>query len=356
MSKTTLGRTETMSQDLAHSGSVPERVESTKRRVILSSRAGAILSRSGIIITWIAAIALFAILRTDAFLTIDNGLSMLKQASLVAIVAAGVTVPLIMHEFDLSAAAILGLSGAVATVFMADHGMHWLIALALTLLLCGSVGGAQGLLISRFPGSSFIVTLGSASILAGIEFYSTNGNVVFENIPSSFLYLGTGKLAGWLHAQIVVMVLVIALLGLLITQTQFGRNVYAIGGNRKAAVAAGIRVGRFVTIAFVISAVLAGLGGAILTAQASAYFPGGASGYLLPIFTATFLGAAIVGHFSVIASAFGAFYLTVLTTGFAMLGVSEWVTELVQGGLLLFALGLARLGGESTQISPVGGH
>jgi ribose transport system permease protein len=298
---------------------------------------------SGVFVTFLLIVALFSALRPQAYFSIDNALGILQSTAAVGILAAAVTIPLIMHEFDLTVSAVTGLAGVVVAQAITVYDTPWPFAVILTIAICALVGAVSGTIVASFPGASFIITLGLATVIGGIESWRSDGLPIFSGIPEGFTELGRGRL-GRIPVVAVMLIAIAVVRWFVLARTQFGRDVHAVGGDRKAAVAAGLRVRRLVIVAFVLSGMLAGLGGLVLTAQAGAYYPAEGS-LLLPIFTATFVGAAAVGGFSVPGSIFGAIYITAVTTGLQILAVAPWVSFFVQGILLLFALTLVRLGG-----------
>lgn len=306
------------------------------------------LARSGIVVTFVGAVALFSLLRTEAFFNVDNALTIVTNTALIGIVAAGVTVPLIMHEFDLTASALISFAGMLVATAMSSHGVAWPVALAGTVIACALIGGAVGAIVASNPGSSFILTLGAASVIGGLELWRSDGEAIFQDIPLGFMELGQGKVADTVQVPVLLLLAVGAVLWLLLGRTETGLKIQAVAGNRDAAVAAGIRVRRLIVLAFLISAALAGFAGVMSASQAGAYYPAPGMGVLLSVFTAAFLGAAAAGRFSVVASIFGALYLTVITTGLQMLGVEHWVALFVQGMTLVVAIALARIGGAGT--------
>ncbi|UMG91194.1 ABC transporter permease [Nocardioides sp. TF02-7] len=306
-----------------------------------------LIARSGILATFVLAIVAFSIARPDAFMTIDNALTILNNTAVVGIIAVGVTVPLIIHEFDLTASALVSGAGFLVATLMTREGMYWPAALVTTCLVCGAIGGLVGAIVSRNPGVSFIFTLGAASVVGGVELWQGEAEAIFLGIPDGFKQIGQGELFGEVRVPILLLLAVCAAAWWWLARTQTGRDISVIAGNRRAAVAAGIEVRRIVVAAFVVSATAAGFAGVVATADAGAYYPAPGTSVLLSVFTAAFLGAAVSGRFGVVASAFGALYLTVISTGLQMLGVEHWVSLFVEGLVLVVAIALARLGGAA---------
>jgi ribose/xylose/arabinose/galactoside ABC-type transport system permease subunit len=136
-----------------------------------------------------------------------------------------------------------------------------------------------------------------------------------------------------------VAIVVAVVLYLFVAQSETGRYLYAVGGNREAARLAGVRVRSLRTAGFVSAAVGAGLGGVLLAAQSASYYPNAGGGYLLPAYAAAFLGtAAGGGRFGILASAFGVFFLQTLQTGLTVINVQPWVVLVVQGVVLAVAV------------------
>jgi ribose transport system permease protein len=297
------------------------------------------VARYAVLVAFLLTFATFAILRTDTFLNGDNLRDVLVQSSPLAVVALGLTVALVMRDFDLSIGAMMGLGGAVAIVAMSKNGIDWRVAVLLAIGAGVAAGAVNGLLIAYAGASSFVITLAIGTVLTGIEFSLTGQETVFENVAQGYVDIGQGEVAGINH-QILVAFVVFVVVYLLLEKTEIGRYMRAIGGNPEAAHLAGIPVRRLRAIGFVVVAVLAAVAGVLVTAQASSSSPNAGLPFLLPAFAAVFLGSASFrpGQFNVLGTLVGVLFLGVIQNGLTLLELSTAVINIVQGSILALAV------------------
>jgi ribose transport system permease protein len=311
------------------------------RRSILES-----LPRYGTLIFLALAIAVFSILKSEAFFTTETLVNVLEQSAVLIVVAVGLTAAMVMYEFDLSIAAMASLCGVLVTGFQSFDGAAWPLAAVETLAIAAAIGLVSGLIVAVINVNSFIVTLAMGTIVGGINQWYNNGQTISLGVNPGFVSLGRGKVAG-VPDLVLIAAGVSFLVWLLLTQTATGRNMYAIGGNREAARLAGIPIARVRVLAFVISAALAGLGGMMLAARSGAGFTSAGGSLLLQAFTACFLGSVTLrdGEFHVAGTVLGVLLLTTIFVGLTIVGVADYVQSWVTGALLIFAVassGIAR--------------
>ena len=315
------------------------------RRRELTDRLYTILARYGLLVAFAVMILAFSLAKPDAFPTWDNAKSILTAAAPALIVAAGLTVPLVMQDFDLSFGSMIGLAGGAAVVLMADHSWAWPAAAIVALLLGLAVGFANGFLIAYLGGSSFIITLAMGTVLVGLEYVFTDQKTIFAGVAEGYVKIGQGEFLG-LNNQIWIAAGIALILWVLLDKSELGRYMYAIGGNPEAARLSGVRIRRIRLIGFVIMAVSAAIVGILLTAQAASSVPNTGVPYLLPAFAAVFLGSAVFrpGEFNIPGTVVGVLFLGVIQTGLTMLQLQTYVVNLVQGAILIVAVLVSQLG------------
>ena len=312
-------------------------------------RSGAdIASRYGLLIAFLATIVVFSIAKSDVFPTKRNAESILTAAGPSLILAVGLTVVLVMQDFDLSIGAIIGLAAGAAENLMVKNGVGWVIAVLLVLLIAVVAGLLNGFMVAFLGGSSFIITLAMGTVLTGIEFGLTKQNTVFSGFPNGFTKIASGQFLGlsnlvWIAAVVAIVIWV------LLERTEIGRYMYAIGGNPEAARLSGVRVRSLRVLGFVIVALSAAIVGLLLTAQSASYAPNAGISYLLPAFAAVFLGAAVLrpGEFNVAGTVIGVLFLGVIQTGLTILNFETYLINLVQGGILITAVLVSSIGQRS---------
>jgi ribose transport system permease protein len=308
-----------------------------------------VASRFGLLGAFLLTILFFSVAKPHVFPTWRNAESILTSAAPPLILAVGLTVVLVMQDFDLSIGAMIGLAAGAAENFMVQNGMAWQLACLLVLLIAIGAGVANGFMVAFLGGSSFIITLAMGTVLTGIEFAFTNQNTVYSGFPAGFAKIAGNEILGlsnliWIAAVVAVIVWV------LLERTEIGRYMYAIGGNPEAARLSGVRVRLLRLSGFVIVAFFAAVVGLLLTSQSSSYAPNVGISYLLPAFAAVFLGAAVFrpGEFNVLGTVVGVLFLGVIQTGLTMLNLQTYLINLVQGGILITAVLVSRLGQKAS--------
>lgn len=299
-------------------------------------------ARYGTILFLLLMVAGFSFARPEVFPTKLNLLNVLNQASILLIIASGLTVCLVMGLFDLSIAAMATLGGYVVSKLLVDQGeaSHLWMTIVGVLVLSGGVGVLNGLLVSYLGVSAFIETLAMGSIITGAILGYSESRTVLGGIPDSFLMLGQEATFG-IPNPVIIMALVALVLWLLLEQTQTGRNLYAIGGNAEAARLSGIAVKRYALLALGISAACAALGGMVAAANLGAGRPQGVGEtYLLNAFAAVFIGASTLrpGQFHIVGTLVGVLLIGVISNGLSIMGVQTFWQYIVQGVLLIVAM------------------
>jgi len=298
----------------------------------------------GTLIALIAIVVVFSIASPGAFGSMSNLVNITQQMTLLAIVAIGATVVMAVGEFDLSTASIVSFGG-IFVVYLFKLGVPAPLACLLVLAVAALFGVVSGYVVSRFQVLSFIATLATGTIIGGITFWVSDGATLLGDIPAGFRDMARGHMLGlptltwWLIA--------IALtVWILLDKLEFGRRLYAIGGNREAARLAGVRIVSHTTAAFVVSAVLSALVGILLTARIGSASPTGGGGYLLTAYAAVFLGMTAFreGEANLPGTVVGAAIIAVIGNGLTILGVSTFLQDIITGAIILSAVLVRRIG------------
>ncbi|MBI2370006.1 MAG: ABC transporter permease [Deltaproteobacteria bacterium] len=274
----------------------------------------------------------------EHFLTVANFRNVLYQASVLAIVSIGMTFVIIGGGFDLSVGSLLALAGSLAALVMSE--VSFAVGLLGGLLTGILFGLANGLLVSKLLVSPFIATLGTLVVARGLALAITGGATV-ATVPEEFAYLGTGTVAG---VPIAVLVTAAAFLVMLVLLrfTPFGLKVYAVGGNREAARLAGIKVDRVVTATYVISGLLAAMGGLIVAARVRSGQP--TVGVFMELFAiaAVVLGGASLrgGEGGLGGTILGVLLIGFLQNGLNLLDVHSYWQQVVVGVVFIGAASL----------------
>ena len=299
------------------------------------------LDRFSGIYVWVAIIVLFAIWIPDTFMTEGNFRIIAGDQAITAMLAIGLIVPLAAGVFDLSIAGVMGFSVAMVS-YQLSKGISAPIAI-ITTLLCGAlIGAVNGFVVVKLNVDSFIATLGMSSILLAGTYWVTDGKQITEGFTDGFLDLGSKPFLG-LPLPFFYMIAVAAVMYVILEKTPLGRYLYATGGNRQAARLAGLRVERIMFGALVTSATVAALTGVILAAKLGTAAPDIGPSYLLPAFSAVFLGSTQIraGRVNVLGTLIAIYLLATGVKGLQLAGAPSYVNDLFNGLALIVAVALA---------------
>jgi len=299
----------------------------------------------GIGIAFILEFLLFALL-SPYFFTSDNLLNVTLQASITAIIAAGMTFVILTGGIDLSVGSLVAFAGIVATSTI-KAGLPPGAAVVAGILAGWAVGALSGafagFFITRFNIAPFIVTLATMTIWRGAAFVWTDGRPVWE-LPEAFAFLGTGRLLA-VPVPSIIMVVTFLVSHIVLTRTRFGRHVYAVGGNMEAARLAGIRTGSVLRKVYILSGSLAALSGILLASRMNSGQPNAGVAYELDVIAAVVVGGTSLagGTGSIVGTFIGAMLIAVLRNGLNLLNVNSYVQQVIVGAVILLAVMLDRL-------------
>lgn len=301
------------------------------------------LGRYFLVFAFVALIIIFSVVRPSSFLTVNNFSGLFVNQIVVVFAAVGLIAPLIVGELDLSVGYVVGFGQAIVVALMTLLGLPVGVSIVLTLVACLVLGLINGILVVRFEINSLIATLAVGNILYGIVLWFTGGTILFQNVPPLFLKISGGTLIGvplpiWYGAALV------ALVEITLQFLPIGRRMYAIGGNRRAALLTGIEVRRFVVGSFAASAIICGLGGIIIASRLGSAQPELGPSFLMPAFASAFLGATTIrpGRYNALGTAVAVYTVAVIVTGLQQVGIPFWVENIVYGVALVGGVGLSR--------------
>ncbi|MDV6229844.1 MULTISPECIES: ABC transporter permease [Rhodococcus] len=299
------------------------------------------LDRFSGLYVWIAVIALFALWIPDTFMTQGNFRIIAGDQAITAMLAIGLIVPLAAGVFDLSIAGIMGFSVAMVS-YQLSQGVSTPIAVVTTLLCGALIGAVNGFVVVKLKVDSFIATLGMSSILLAGTYWVTDGKQITEGFTDGFLDLGSKPFLG-LPLPFFYMIGVAAVMYVVLEKTPLGRYFYATGGNRQAARLAGLRVERIMFGALMTSATIAAFTGVVLAAKLGTAAPDIGPSYLLPAFSAVFLGSTQIraGRVNVLGTLIAIYLLATGVKGLQLAGAPSFVNDLFNGLALIVAVALA---------------
>ena len=294
----------------------------------------------GLLVLLGVLIIVFSILRPETFPTYFNMRSIINNKAISALVALAVFLPMTANHFDLSAGFLLGIA-QVLVIGLQGQGLGWVEASAVVLLLGAAVGLFNGVLVTIVGIDSFIATLGTGTLLYGLNEWYTGGQQVVATLPDGFTDL-SGVIAGIPLPAIYVLILSLVL-WLVFEFMPLGRHLYVLGANPRAAELNGISARRYVTGAFVAAGVTSAFAGIVLQSQLQVGQSSVGQEYLLPAFTAALLGATSIrpGRVNVWGTILAVAVLAVTVAGLNQLGAPFFVEPIFDGAMLILAVGLA---------------
>jgi len=301
------------------------------------------LRRYGTLAGFVVILVFFGIRLPDTFMTAQNWLNITQQLSMLMVVAAGMTIVMVMGDFDLSVGSMASLSGIVAAILFGLGAPIWLAVGAA--LLVGLVGGLfNGALVSLVGILPFVATLATLTIFSGAAFVISGGKTISGRaIPEAFgefarqgLSIGTATIP---NLTIVAVILVVAV-WVLLEQTTIGRRLYAIGGNVEAAYLSGVPVRRLKLLAFSLTGLSAAGAGLLYASRVASANPTQGSGLMLNAIAAVFLGMTMSeqGEPRILATLIGVLILGVLDNGLTQMSVDSYVRQILVGAIIVIAV------------------
>ena len=267
--------------------------------------------------------------------------SIFGSQSVLVILALSALATLMVSEFDLSFASVMGISATIIPVMAGLHHVNLVVSCVVALIACAVCGAVNAFFVVMLGVSSLVVTLGMGTLLIGVaEFISSSSTVSLNNVGFTkiALYNVFGMPVSFYYG--IALALIFAYVS---AWTPIGRHMLFVGSNREVARLAGIRVNRIRGGSYIVASLLAGFAGIVLIASVGGYDPTASPTYLLPSLAAVFLGTAVVrpGQFNPIGALIGIYFLETGIFGLQLLGYSGWIQDVFYGGGLVVAVALA---------------
>jgi ribose transport system permease protein len=277
------------------------------------------------------------------FLTLNNILNVMRQVSINALIAFGMTFVILTGGIDLSVGSILALSSVLIAGWI-TAGMDPVLATLLGIGVGGVMGLINGVVIYQGRVAPFIATLATMTIFRGLALVVTDGRPVTGLHSDFFSMLGGGYVASLVPVPVIWMLVAFAVLWFVLRKTTFGRHVYAIGGNEEASLISGVRVSQIKPAVYALSGALSAMAGVILTSRLNSAQPNAGSGYELDAIAAVVLGGTSLagGRGWIVGTLIGALLIGVLNNGLNLLGVSSFYQQVIKGAVILLAVLLDR--------------
>lgn len=292
----------------------------------------------------LAVVFLFFVFSTTNFRFIqkDNLLNILRQVSILSIVAMGMTVAMASGQFDLSTGPVVGLSCVFAMGLVAKQGFPPLLAIVIILALGLAVGTLNAFVTTSLKIPSIIVTLGMQSIVTGIIYMYSGGKSLYGDNPALYQFFGQQNVAG-IPILALVMIVFVAVTYFVLNKTLIGRYIYATGGNEMTARLSGISTRKYKYFGLMISAAFAAVAGILLAGRLGSGQPAAGDTYTMEALSAVFIGMTTirVGRANVTGTMVGVLLLGIVSNGLNLLGWDYFFQDMAKGVIMIGAVAFA---------------
>ncbi|MCL1895261.1 MAG: ABC transporter permease [Clostridiales bacterium] len=292
----------------------------------------------------IGTAVIFAIASPN-FMTLPNMITILKQSSILAVVAAGQFFVLIGGDFDLSVGSVTSLSGVTFAGLIVFFGFDPLAAFGCGLLVGLGIGLINGLLVTRVGLPAFIGTMATMMSCSGASYLITKAAPV-TNLPESIGWIGRGAIGdvrrGGVPYLVIIMIIVFVVIFIVTEKMNFGRNIYAMGGNHEAAYLSGINIRKFKIVTFMLSSGISSIAAVMLVSKLNAGDPNAGSDYAFESITAAVIGGTAItgGKGRIFGVMLGGIFLAMLFNGMTINNVNTFVQQIMKGAALAAAVGI----------------
>lgn len=314
-----------------------------------SRQITSILSKYGIIIALLLIVVVFSIATNGLFISKANLVNIILSASITIVISMGVTFSVAVGGFDLSAGSIVSLSAVVVASMFVWYQYSLVTAILITFAVVILAGFLNAFIILKLRIPDMLTTLGTQFIIGGLALSYSSGKIVSKNMimkngqaapgELSQAFLGLGKSP----TIIIIMLVVVVFAYILLNHTKQGRYIYVIGGNQEAAELSGVNIKKYKALAYVISAICAGIGGILLASKMGQANPGAGASYLMEAVASTFIGLSFLNANK--ANAIGTFLGTIiivsLISGLTMISMPYYTVNIVKGVVLVLALAIS---------------
>lgn len=297
------------------------------------------LKKNMVILLLVIMVIIFSI-TTTGFATFKNMFNILRQSSIMGIVAAGMAVVIISGGIDLSVGTNLSLCTVLCSYLIAVQNVNPVLACIVGILVATCMGCLNGIFITTTNMPPFIATLAMMKVLEGVSFTITGGMPIY-GLPDAMKFIGQGYL-GPIPVPVIFLVAVFALAHFVMAKTYLGRYIYAVGSSEEVARLSGLNTRRIKILAYVISGMFAGLAGVICTARIGAGQANAGTGMEMDVITAVVVGGVAMegGKGKVTQVIIGTLVMGVIGNGLGIMGVNTYGQMICKGLILLVVVGI----------------
>ncbi|AEF82187.1 ABC transporter permease [Leadbettera azotonutricia] len=299
------------------------------------------LIKYGIYFVLVALFILFAALKPRAFLSSENIFNILRQVSVVGIASAGMTCVMLTAGIDLSVGAVIGIVGVITALFISPE-KGWGLGLPLGLtagMVCGLIlGFVNGFIVTKLKMFPMIATLGTMTSIRGAAYLITGGKPIF-GFPKGFSVIGQGYI--WvIPIPVIIMIIMFFITYILLNKLRIGRYIYGVGGNEEASRLSGVDVQKIKYFVYAFSGLCCAIAGIVLLSRTNSGTPKAGTSYEMSIITAVVLGGVSIngGEGKITGVIAGVLIMGVLANGMIIVGLSDYVQQVIQGLVLIAAV------------------
>jgi inositol transport system permease protein len=306
------------------------------KRNNVTSTFGVISRKYSILMVLVVLFIIFSFMNKN-FLSARNLSNVSRQISVTTILAFGQTILIICGMLDLSSASVLSLAGVLSVAaFKMTNSMVLAFAIAIGISVACNI--LNGFMVTKLKMAPFIATLAMQAMARGGALMYTNGQNIYQ--IGGYVSVGQGYVLSFIPTPVIFLILTLIVTWYILTNTAFGRTLYAIGGNEAAANASGINVNKSKMMAFVINGVFVGIAGVLFMSRVNAGLPNGAQGYETIALTSSVIGGTSFsgGIGTAGGTVIGAFIVGFLNNIMNLQNVNSYLQQIVRGAIITFAV------------------
>ncbi len=289
----------------------------------------------------LVALVIFFSVMSDKFFTTQNLTNILVQNVHIAVTSAAVMIIMISGGADLSIGYQMSVVAVLVAKMISINHVPVAIAIICGIIICCLLGTFNGYMALKLKSSAMIVTLGTMAIFQGIS-YLISQSKTYHNLPKSFMYIGQGRIFGWLPINVLIMIVILVLVGFVMNKTTVGRKVYAAGDNPEAGRLAGLNVAKIKVLSFTVAGVLVGIAAVLLASRSGSADSSTGVGIEFTGITACVLsGVALKGGEGTLWKVIVAvFVLGILANGMQLINLGTYPQYIAKGVIMLTSLWL----------------
>lgn len=311
---------------------------SNEIKISRKMRISNVVSNISLLLLLVLSILVFSLL-SDKFFTQLNLTNIVVQNIHIVILAAAVMILMVSGGVDLSIGYQISVAAVLVAKSMSVWGFPVWLAILLGILACIIMGCFNGYLGIKLKSHTMIISLGTMMVFQGASYLIGNSKVYY-NLPRTYMYIGQGRLLGWIPFNAIIMIAVLLIVGYIMNKTYFGRHIYAVGDNPEAARLAGLKVKHIKMMAYVMAGVLVGITAILLSARS-----GSADSTMGPDLTFSGITACVLagvalkgGEGTLWKVVVAVFVLGILTNGMQLIGLGTYPQYMAKGTIMLFSI------------------